>query len=541
VPSNATREPLNVDYQGWSNYKSAEDLPGVVTERLEAMIKAGWVRSHDSLESLAKSVGGDPVATRLGIVSKVKPNGKIKHRLIWDLLESNANSWAEPSERILLPTVLDATNDILDLAEQAQEGESIDMLVLDVSDAFHIVPLHPLERKYVCTQHEGKYQEYLCLVFGPKTGPTTWGRIAAFIGRSSQAVIGSQKGRVNIFVDDPLVSFVGSKLQRDQSALMLVWWWAVIGLPLAWDKGVRGHTVPWIGAMIHTSSDQVSFEPQEGKVEDCRALVKLAMDRPTLSRKALSRLTGKLGFLAGLQPLIYPFLAPMWAVLYSPPIASLPDHVIHTCRMTQECRWMLALTTKRSNYLHRSFHYRSLQPHTVVRIAVDASPWGFGAVAYNAEWKPLAFLFDQISLEDEKLLGIMVGVSDFMPITEALCFLIAVRMWAKPEAGLMTRTDSATTVDVLFKMRSADAQLNRIAAEMALDLLANRYSPMVISHIPGVTNILPDKLSRAFQPGVAFMIPCELEHAHKVAAPLRDANFWLTLVQTTSNHMYLVS
>jgi hypothetical protein len=90
------------------------------------------------------------------------------------------------------------------------------------------------------------------------------------------------------------------------------------------------------------------------------------------------------------------------------------------------------------------------------------------------------------------------------------------------------RTDNLGSTFVIEKLRSPNTALNKIAAELALDLAAKTYMPVRITHIPGVTNVLPDLLSRIFAPSNpnpgSSKLPASLMHA-KLVTP-RFEGFW---------------
>jgi hypothetical protein len=138
------------------------------------------------------------------------------------------------------------------------DTHSASLLVIDVSDAFHIIPVCKAEMKYLSTQIGGKFQQYFVLLFGPKAAPTIWGRAAAFINRSAQAVIGDRAGRLQMFVDDPVCIVTGTELDKRRTVLRLLLWWQILGVPLAWSKARYGQRLDWIGATIEVTRTSVS-------------------------------------------------------------------------------------------------------------------------------------------------------------------------------------------------------------------------------------------------------------------------------------------
>jgi hypothetical protein len=93
--------------------------------------------------------------------SGLPPDGSWKHRLIWDLLRSEVNSPPRAGGLLSFGT--------------------------DVADAFHQVPLHPLEGRYTVAVFESRFYYFTVLVFGSASAPTVWGRFAAFAARAVAA------------------------------------------------------------------------------------------------------------------------------------------------------------------------------------------------------------------------------------------------------------------------------------------------------------------------------------------------------------------
>ena len=53
---------------------------------LENMVSKEWALSFTSTDALARNMGVDGIIlNKCGLVSKVKPDGTKKHRLVWDL------------------------------------------------------------------------------------------------------------------------------------------------------------------------------------------------------------------------------------------------------------------------------------------------------------------------------------------------------------------------------------------------------------------------------------------------------------------------
>ena len=91
--SEAAMHGISADPAGWENCRSAEnDLP-TCTALLDHMVQSGWAVRCRSHAHLLRELGVETTPlNRLGLISKARPDGTIKHRLIWDLRRSEVNS-----------------------------------------------------------------------------------------------------------------------------------------------------------------------------------------------------------------------------------------------------------------------------------------------------------------------------------------------------------------------------------------------------------------------------------------------------------------
>ena len=66
------------------------------------------------------------------------------------------------------------------------------------------------------------------------------------------------RGRLQVYVDDPLLTLRGSKPQRDRMIAKVVMAWVCLGFNLAFAKGQRGSSITWIGAAYKLSRTDIS-------------------------------------------------------------------------------------------------------------------------------------------------------------------------------------------------------------------------------------------------------------------------------------------
>eukprot|EP00971_Amphidinium_carterae_P293540 5827841-Amphidinium_carterae.1 len=68
----------------------------------------------------------------------------------------------------ILPRIGDATDDFVEVAVQTPSESGPILRVADVSDAFHLVPMHAAEIRYQTVCFRGNCYAFKVLVFGSK-------------------------------------------------------------------------------------------------------------------------------------------------------------------------------------------------------------------------------------------------------------------------------------------------------------------------------------------------------------------------------------
>eukprot|EP00971_Amphidinium_carterae_P035114 691265-Amphidinium_carterae.1 len=139
--------PLGVSLHHCTILRRCGGVAGCVRALLDKMIAKGWAEEFDTLEALLEKHGrgqGAPLS-KLGSISKTKADGTMKHRLVWDLRRSGVNGQLHQVQRILLPRLSDVVEDYLAVSRATDCRASPLLIVADVADTFHLVPVHPDE------------------------------------------------------------------------------------------------------------------------------------------------------------------------------------------------------------------------------------------------------------------------------------------------------------------------------------------------------------------------------------------------------------
>ena len=142
----------------------------------------------------------------------------------------------------------------------------------------------------------------------------------------------------------------------------------------------------------------------------------------------------------------------------------------------------------------------------------------------------MAFFGDGLQQEDLRRFNASRGDSAFNTIWEALAILVALRLWrARLDDGDLfdIRSDSLGALGATLKGGSASVGLNMVVAEILLDEAEFSERLSILHHIPGVSNVWPDALSRLEAP-VPKQVPRDLAQVERTACTPRTALFWQT-------------
>ena len=200
-----------------------------------------------------------------------------------------------------------------------REGLEPVLAAVDIENAFHNVPVGD-DKKYtvaVADMESGGQAHiiYDVLVFGARSSPTVWGRYAAFLGRALTATF--KECRFQIYVDDPLLVFPGVGGQAPEWLAKILVFTKTLGFPLKLSKAHAGLEVKWVGATIKVDNKErtVKVAIPEDKLQKLLTQVNGFLKAPVVGTRALRSFAGSMAFVAGLVPVLRPFLAPLWAVL----------------------------------------------------------------------------------------------------------------------------------------------------------------------------------------------------------------------------------
>ena len=543
------------------NYKSYYDEEADAEADLLRTIAAGYAERIDTTEELVARFGNTKVA-KIGVVVKIRKDMTKKIRLIVDMLRAGVNGLIKLRERVVLPRVSDAVDSALDLSESLQaaaglgannwmapqvaKSKNADMIgefmVVDFEDAFYTLKLRPEERKYVVASGTNFWVAYNSVAFGLACGPLLWGRLAAFAGRSGQALFAPDELRLQIYVDDPIAAVIGKSTHvRSRRLTILLLYWAALGFRLAWKKGQRGSRVEWVGAELEWDCTDLN-EPivRVSAMEDKTTQIREAVDKiqetqgMTSIKKALT-LAGKAAWIGSLIPRARPFVSMLWGAItkaqnQAPPAKTTtrrrPKGMMFVLQVAPAAR-VLKEVLGSAKRLTREYTLRFRHGGVRWRIRTDASPYGLGGYIMNEHNQVAAYWADKLTPEDLSRFDATIGDPAFQAEWELLAVLISLHVFANELCSawgcFAVQSDSKAALGTAMKLASPRPSMNAIAAEIAIQLEVLHAEVIIGEHVSGTLNFVADALSRLSS---GKELPKSLHDCPRRAAPVRGAGFY---------------
>ena len=229
----------------------------------------------------------------------------------------------------------------------------------------------------------------------------------------------------------------------------------------------------------------------------------------------------------------------MYAAIYGRPGAESdkqpPTNCIWTRQIQIPLQWLIAFISGQSGNLRRELSLDAyLRRGKSVLLTTDASPYGLGAVLV-IDGTIAAWLSCHICNMDRTILGLQMEPScRDQQALEALAVLVSLRefatYWKKERITLSIRTDNMASLVMLTKMQPHSHQLGIVARELALDISDAVFCPEIVQHIPGISNVAADALSRKGDPHKKVAVPSYLTESTKHVCSIRNKSWWRSLV-----------
>lgn len=157
--------------------------------------------------------------------------------MILDTKVSSLKECSVKAQRVILPRLLDTIVQGMHNLALCREGEGMEWFVVDYTEGFWQIPLHPSERMFFCckltTDRRPKLLVFLRAVQGSMGAPLSWARLAALIMRLTHALF------------YPIASIRGLPWERRVSATIMMLLWEAVGFRVAYKKGQMCSSVDW--------------------------------------------------------------------------------------------------------------------------------------------------------------------------------------------------------------------------------------------------------------------------------------------------------
>ena len=467
--------------------------------------------------------------SKMAAVVKPREDGTTKLRLIIDMLRSHVNEHVRLHERIVLPRIVDMVRDSVSLLEGSSDGGDVDLMILDWEDAFHTMGVRAEELPHqIVKGFDGEYVGYETVLFGGGGSPGVWGRAAAFLGRSGQALFSTGETRIQVYVDDPCTVWRGTPAVRSWNKVILLLWWLVVGPAISWKKLQIGRQVKWIGVQVQLEEKAVVITLPDKFIAELLVEVEqilLAAAVPT-GQAQEARGQGRVGSQCGTLPqgddIAYLEGPGRRATEHNRQEEDSTFSAMAACVFVEEKRHTAEELSPRRWVCSRRSR------HGVRRVTLGAG----GCVLYF-QGKPQRWFSDPIHKLDVKRFTVEIGKAKDQALLEVLAMLVGVRLWARfcytRKWAVYLRSDSQAALGAAFKLRSPDPRINAVVREISLDLAEGKYEIDFLEHIPGANNVYANSLSRFYQPGASRKIPEELAGAERDVPPKRTQEWWETV------------
>ena len=455
-----------------SNSRSTIEHADVVRKKLSAEIAAGRISGpHD--EPPFDPFQISPLNVRAKKQTEEdKRLDKKRHRLLLNLAHPYDDTAVnaripEESKRVSYSSTTDAMKLIMQLPRGSYTAKT------DISDAYRIIPLHPSEYPKLGMYFEGKYYYDRNLPQG--CGSSC--RIFEEFATALEAIFRYYHPEANVchLLDDFFFAATTYRLcKRDLANFKALC--DDIGVPLHPDKTTDPATdTPYLGIELDTR-EWIARLPMD-KVEPYSACVESTLQHKRVTKKNLESLLGKLSFAATVVP-ARPFLRRLFNLLE---LVEKPFHYIRLNKATKSdlVTWLQFLQQHNGTTYFRCLR---LVPSTAINLGADASKSGLGA-CYGSQWIQAHY---PSQWSDKH-----ISVLEFYPIY----LLISMFGHLMKNSCVVFHCDNEGVVSIINKQSSKDNTIMSFVRPLVL-LLIEHNIHLTSRHIPGVLNVLCDRISR---------------------------------------------
>jgi hypothetical protein len=478
---------IDISYE-CRNLKTAREDPHTVEQLINTEVKKGYLVGP--LHTLPFS---NYRVSPIGIATG-KYSGK--KRLILDLSSPHENS------------EIDSINDLIDkdkcslryvkvddAIKKIQElGRNAILCKTDISDAFKLIPVKPELWHLLCIKWENQYYYFVRLPFGSRSSPRIFDCL-------SQAVVWIAKNNYDIdnmfHLLDDFLTIDKSDTIGERTMALLCTLFKRLNIPLSMKK-TEGPTqcLEYLGIILDTNKMEARL-PLE-KVDRICKFVKDFLNCRSVTKRQLLQLLGHFNFAARVILPGRPFTSHLIAL--STTVDNLNFYVKFDRESREDLHMWLEFLEKWNGV--SVFYEKTLTSNADFQLYTDASSTiGYGGY-FHGHWfaecwpKELTTCMKQpISMAFRELYPIVVAA------------LLWGHMWRRKR--ILFHCDNSAVVEIIKKRRSSDLPISNLMRTLCYCAAKNNFD-VYSEHVPGITNIIADSLSR-------LQIP-----RFRQAAPLAD-------------------
>ena len=498
------------------NYASVEQNKQLAEEEIDRYASKGYVAKIPKEE--VGEMFQHTTVSKLALILKQREDGSVKKRIAIDLRRSLGNSKAVLPERLILPRPQDCVEMVRDQYAVSSKGQGEDpselwgceFILIDVTDAFMSFGVERKEWGH-CLAPGTKPDEMLlftALLFGFKTAPLLYSRLAALLSRWLQSIVPPGIAAHQTYLDDALWFLQGPLKGRNRCLGLILFTMEAIGLRIAYSKGHRAGSVQWIGVTfsIVNRDSLVLGLPKPFLQETLQTLVDWGQ-RGYIAIRDLRSMAGRLSWVAGVLPRSRWTVTVVYAVMKAAEMEKMesekgdrraPKNMVAVKRFELARKWLVAFLQEALAKPMRTYSL-NVSSRPSVSITTDASPEALGGyLVING--KLISAFSSKVTVEDSELLNFEKGSSSSQGIVESLALLVALRAWkGKFPPGVLElrfNADSTTALALSRRLSASTPGLNFLGAEIGIVLEELQVEKLRGVHIPGVANDMADWLSR---------------------------------------------
>ena len=152
---------------------------------------------------------------------------------------------------------------------------------------------------------------------------------------------------MQVYVDEPIVIICANGADGASIIARLVLLWRIMGFDLATHKAQMHDHVTWVGYDVRDEGETTAVSINQGFMKDLLIEARIIMGRNMVSRKALTKFTGKCNHVANLVYDWRPFLDQLWTAVSGAPKKRTwaPKGMIWTAQVRSSISWIIQFLT----------------------------------------------------------------------------------------------------------------------------------------------------------------------------------------------------